>query len=216
MSIRRRALWFHSLCLIGIALLLAGCGSNGDSVAVSDGASGAAGKALSWNKAPELSIDLDKHYEAVVTTSKGRFTIALDAKNTPVTVNNFVFLAEEGFYNGLSFHSIIESFMIQTGDPKGNGTGNAGYRIPDELDAEARYEEGAVAMFNTGSPNTGSSQFFICTGPEASNLDRQPNYTIFGKVTEGMDVVRAIAKTPSKDGKPLEQVLIETVTIQQS
>lgn len=213
MSIRKRAPFFHIFCYIGI-MLLAGCGGNSDALAVSDGKSGAAGKSLSWDRMPELSIDLDKHYEAVVETSKGRFTIALDAEKTPVTVNNFVFLAEEGFYDGLTFHSIIESFMIQTGDPKANGTGNAGYRIPDELDAEAKYVEGTVAMFNTGSPNTGSSQFFICTGPEASNLNRQPNYTIFGKVTEGMDVVQAIASTSVEDGKPLEPVVITTITIE--
>lgn len=202
---------------MGLALLLAGCGGNDKEKTVSDAAAGGeAGKVMSWSRMPELSIDLDKHYEAIVTTSKGDFTISLDAENTPVTVNNFVFLAQEGFYDGLTFHSIIESFMIQTGDPKGNGTGNAGYRIPDELDALARYEEGTVAMFNTGSPNSGSSQFFICTGPEASNLNRQPNYTIFGKVTAGMEVVRAIAQTPVSGGKPEERVLIERITIKLS
>jgi cyclophilin family peptidyl-prolyl cis-trans isomerase len=103
--------------------------------------------------------------------------------------------------------------MIQTGDPEGNGTGNAGYRIPDELDTESTYKEGVVAMFNTGTPDSGSSQFFICTGPEASNLNRQPNYTIFGNVVSGMDVIKKIASTPVQNGVPVEDVTIVGVTI---
>lgn len=216
MSIREWVPYRNILAGLAILLLLAGCGGKEGAVAVSDNTSDAPGKVLSWDRMPEMSIDLDKHYQARVETSKGEFVIALDAMKKPVTVNNFVFLAREGFYDGLTFHSVIESYMIQTGDPKGNGTGGAGYRIPDELDADASYDVGTVAMFNTGSPNTGSSQFFICTGDEASNLNRQPNYAIFGKVTEGMDVIRAIASTPAKDGVPLEPIVIEAITIEES
>ncbi|MBH5317798.1 peptidylprolyl isomerase [Paenibacillus sp. GSMTC-2017] len=170
---------------------------------------------MSWDKTPEMSIDLNKSYKANVETSKGSFVIELYADEAPVTVNNFVFLAKQGFYEGITFHSIIESFMIQTGDPKGNGTGNAGYRIPDELETERVYEEGIVAMFNTGSPNSGSSQFFICTGPDAENLNRQPNYSIFGKVVDGMDIVRSISSTPVKNGMPTEKVTVVSIKIEE-
>lgn len=215
MSNRSLMSYRNILAIFALLLLLAGCGGKGETMAVSDTKSGTGGKVMSWDSMPEMSIDLNKEYLARVVTDKGEFVISLDAEKKPVTVNNFVFLAREGFYDGLSFHSVIESYMIQTGDPKGNGTGDAGYRIPDELDADETYDIGTVAMFNTGSPNTGSSQFFICTGEEASNLNRQPNYAIFGKVTEGMDVVQAIASAPAKDGVPLGAIVIKEITIEE-
>lgn len=215
MSIRWSGTFRNTLVAIALMLLVTGCGSKGNAVSVPDATSGADPvKAASWDRMPQMSIDLDKQYKAKIATSKGEFVVDLFANSAPVTVNNFVFLSNEGFYEGLKFHSIIESFMIQTGDPKGNGTGNAGYRIPDELNSESVYEEGTVAMFNTGSPNSGSSQFFICTGPEASNLNRQPNYTIFGKVVSGMDTVRQIASSPEKNGSPIEEIVIESITIE--
>ncbi|GKU79361.1 hypothetical protein L3i20_v237580 [Paenibacillus sp. L3-i20] len=204
-----------TLFVMVIILLLAGCGSKDAIPASLDGQSKGAIKLMSWDKTPEMSIDLNKQYKANVETSKGSFVIELYANEAPVTVNNFVFLAQEGFYEGITFHSIIESFMIQTGDPTGNGTGNAGYRIPDELETDRDYEEGIVAMFNTGSPNSGSSQFFICTGPDAENLNRQPNYSIFGKVIAGMDTVRKISVTPVVNGVPSEQVTIVSISIEE-
>lgn len=209
-----RGLGSTAILLLGMLIMLAGCGSGSSSELAAQGQDGP--QKVSWSKMPEMSIDLDKNYKAIVETSQGKFEIRLLTKKAPVTVNNFVFLANEGFYEGLKFHSIIESFMIQTGDPKGDGTGNAGYRIPDELDTESTYKEGVVAMFNTGTPNSGSSQFFICTGPDASNLNRQPNYTIFGNVVSGMDVVRKIASTPVKNGVPLEDVTIVKISIVES
>ncbi|QNK60757.1 peptidylprolyl isomerase [Paenibacillus sp. PAMC21692] len=203
------------LLWLSLLLLIAGCGSNNDSQLSAQGQDENA-KVMSWSKMPEMSIDLDYDYKALIETSKGSFEILLYADKAPVTVNNFVFLANEGFYEGLKFHSIIESFMIQTGDPLGNGTGTAGYLIPDELDIQSTYKEGVVAMFNSGNPNSGSSQFFICTGPDASNLNRQPNYTIFGEVSSGMDVVQAISRTPVKNGQPVEEVTIVSITIQES
>ncbi|RJE90157.1 peptidylprolyl isomerase [Paenibacillus sp. 1011MAR3C5] len=215
MSIRGWGTFRNVLVVIAFMLLVAGCGAKGNAVTLSDGKSDNGPiKAVSWDRMPQMSIDLDKQYKAKIATSKGEFVVELYAKAAPVTVNNFVFLSNEGFYEGLKFHSIIESFMIQTGDPKGNGTGNAGYRIPDELSSESVYEEGTVAMFNTGAPNSGSSQFFICTGPEASNLNRQPNYTIFGKVVSGMDTVRLIASSPVENGSPIEDIIIESVNIE--
>lgn len=172
----------------------------------------------SWSSPPEMKIDPNKSYRATVTTSKGTFTIELFAKDAPKTVNNFVFLSKEGFYNDVTFHRIIQSFMIQTGDPLGNGTGGPGYKFEDELNTPYQYEPGIVAMANSGK-NTNGSQFFICTGEDSKNLNRQPNYTIFGKVIEGMDVVQKIAATPVKQGNepspsvPTEKVTIQSITI---
>ncbi|WP_334074484.1 MULTISPECIES: peptidylprolyl isomerase [Paenibacillus] len=168
-------------------------------------------KKLSWDNPPEMEIDTKKSYEAEFTTSKGNFKIELFAKDAPKTVNNFVFLARQGFYNDVIFHRIIQSFMIQTGDPEGTGAGGPGYQFEDEKTNYA-YEPGIVAMANAG-PNTNGSQFFICTGDDSRTL--KPDYTIFGKVTEGMDVVNKIAATPVEanpyTGEPSSPT--ETVTI---
>ncbi len=202
--------------LLAAVLLLASCGGN--STGGSKGGEGASVsvKPMSWSKMPEMTIDLNKSYSARFKTAEGEFTIKLFAAEAPLTVNNFVFLANNGFYDGLTFHSIIESYMIQSGDPNANGTGNPGYSIPDELDTGLQYEEGIVAMANANKPNSGGSQFFICTGPEASNLNREPKYTIFGKVQSGMDVVQAIAESPTRNNVPLKPIVIESVVIEES
>ncbi|SFL84410.1 Peptidyl-prolyl cis-trans isomerase (rotamase)-cyclophilin family [Paenibacillus sp. 1_12] len=172
----------------------------------------------SWTAPPAMTIDVKKTYQATVATSKGSFKIDLYAKDAPLTVNNFVFLAKEGFYNDIVFHRIIESFMIQTGDPLGVGSGGPGYSFQDELKTPYKYEPGIVAMANAG-PNTNGSQFFICTGEDSKNLNKSPNYTIFGKVTEGMDIVKKIAATPVTGGPsgekstPTEKVVIQSVAI---
>lgn len=174
--------------------------------------------AKQYNAAPEMALEKGTNYEAVVHTNQGEFTIGLLAEQAPKTVNNFVFLAEEGFYNGVVFHRIIESFMIQTGDPTGTGMGGPGYRFQDELPPALPYEEGVVAMANAG-PNTNGSQFFVCTGSQSEFLNRQPNYTVFGRVTSGMDVVKKIAATPvgrsdmGEQSKPLTTVKMEKVEI---
>lgn len=175
-----------------------------------------------WSKPPEMTIDPDKKYMAEVTTTKGSFTIELLAKDAPLTVNNFVFLAKEGFYDDVIFHRIIKSFMIQTGDPLGTGTGGPGYTFQDELPPALTYEPGVVAMANRG-PDTNGSQFFICTGEDSGPiLNPQPNYTVFGKIVEGMDTVLAIADTPVEmnelsgeptPSKPLEEVAIQSIQI---
>jgi cyclophilin family peptidyl-prolyl cis-trans isomerase len=211
MADRKKARFLWLIALVSAVILIAGCGKGGSG---SEGSSaGASTKTMSWDKMPEMQIDLDKTYVAKFQTTKGDFTVKLFADESPVTVNNFVFLAREGFYEGLTFHSIIESFMIQSGDPKGNGTGTPGYAIPDELSTDVKYEEGIVAMANASKPNSGGSQFFICTGPDAANLNREPNYTIFGKVESGMNVVKAIAKTPVKDNVPSEVIKINSIEI---
>jgi cyclophilin family peptidyl-prolyl cis-trans isomerase len=176
-------------------------------------------KTLSWDKPPEMKIDKEKSYTAIVETSKGKITIELFAKDAPLAVNNFVFLAQQGFYKNVVFHRIIQSFMIQTGDPKGTGEGGPGYNFADELGSTHKYGPGIVAMANAG-PNTNGSQFFICTGLNAASLNSRPNYTVFGNVISGMDVVQTIAKTPvgpspsGEDSAPKEKVLIKNVTIQ--
>jgi cyclophilin family peptidyl-prolyl cis-trans isomerase len=148
-----------------------------------------------YTEAPEMIIDPTKKYQATMITDKGSVTIELFAKDAPLTVNNFYKLSNDGFYNDVLFHRIIESFMIQTGDPEGTGQGGPGYSFKDELNNGHKYETGTVAMANSG-PDTNGSQFFICTGDECANLNTKPDYTIFGKVSKGMDVIQAIAKTP--------------------
>lgn len=212
MANRMKARFLYLLTLAAAVILIAGCGKGGTELTGGKSAE-ASNKTMSWDKMPDMQIDLDKSYLAKFHTSKGDFTVKLFADEAPVTVNNFVFLAREGFYEGLSFHQIIESFMIQSGDPKGNSTGTPGYSIPDELSTEMKYEEGIVAMANASKPNSGGSQFFICTGPDAENLNREPNYTIFGKVQSGMDVVHAISKTPLKNNVPTENIIINTIDI---
>jgi cyclophilin family peptidyl-prolyl cis-trans isomerase len=156
-----------------------------------------------WSSPPSMQIDTSKTYFATVTTTLGSFKIQLFANETPNTVNNFVFLANQGFYNNIIFHRIIKTFMIQTGDPKGTGGGGPGYKFNDELPVKHTYEAGIVAMANAG-PNTNGSQFFICSGPDAANLNAFPNYTQFGKVVSGMDIVQKIASVPVGPGNPGE------------
>lgn len=215
MADRKKTRFLSLILLIAIVALVAGCGGKRDA-GQAVGNAEESPKTMSWAKMPEMQIDLDKSYSAKFHTTKGEFTIKLFADEAPVTVNNFIFLVREGFYEGLDFYRIIESFMIQAGDPKRNGKGNPGYTIPDELDSDIKFEEGIVAMANFSEPNTGGSQFFICTGPDAANLNRQPNYTIFGKVVKGMDVVKTISQTPIKNNLPTESIIIESIDIEEN
>lgn len=164
-------------------------------------------------KEPAMTIDESKTYTAILHTDKGDVTIALNAKQTPVTVNNFVYLAKQKFYENTIFHRVIKGFMIQGGDPTGTGAGGPGYRFDDEP-FEGSYDRGTVAMANAG-PDTNGSQFFIMHAKQ----DLPPNYTIFGKVTEGLETVDAIATaevTQSDSGEPSKPVTpakIKTVEI---
>ncbi len=160
---------------------------------------------MSWSSAPAMTIDTAKVYTALINTDLGPFTITLDAKSAPVTTNNFVFLAQHGYYHCIIFHRVIPNFMNQTGDPTGTGMGGPGYTIADENPPKAtpQYAIGAVAMANTGAPHTGGSQFFVVTGSEGQNL---PNtYATFGQVTAGMDVMHRIEAqggTVANNGSP--------------
>ena len=158
-----------------------------------------------------MSIDPAKRYTATVETSLGTLVIALDPVAAPKTVNNFVFLAREGYYDGVIFHRIIKGFMCQGGDPTGTGRGGPGYKFEDELPAPGRYEVGSVAMANAG-PNTNGSQFFVVSG--ASGVGLPPSYSLFGKVVKGLDVVEAMQSVPTGSGdKPKDDVVIKSVTI---
>jgi peptidyl-prolyl cis-trans isomerase B (cyclophilin B) len=135
-------------------------------------------------------IDPSKRYQATISTERGDIVIDLDPARAPVTVNNFVFLAREGFYDGLTFHRVVDDFVIQGGCPEGSGRGGPGYRFDDEP-VVGDYEAGAVAMANSG-PNTNGSQFFICTVDDRRKLAK--NYNLFGQVVSGMDVVTSIGR----------------------
>jgi cyclophilin family peptidyl-prolyl cis-trans isomerase len=158
-----------------------------------------------WSSAPAMTIDPTKTYTATVKTDIGTFVIALDAKAAPTTVNNFVFLAQHGFFNCVIFHRVIPTFMDQTGDPTGTGSGGPGYTIPDEYPAKSsnpadQYPLGSVAMANTGQPHTGGSQWFIVAGSEGESL--QAAYSLFGRITSGMSVVEKINAQGSAAGVP--------------
>ncbi|HVL23353.1 MAG TPA: peptidylprolyl isomerase [Thermomicrobiales bacterium] len=166
-----------------------------------------------WDSAPAMTIDSGKTYTATIETSQGTITAELMADKAPNTVNNFVCLANAGYYSNVPFHRIIAGFMIQTGDPTGTGAGGPGYKFDDELPGDdLSYERGVLAMANAG-PNTNGSQFFINHQDNTQNLPK--SYTIFGKVTEGMDVVDKIAAVPvtaSATGEPSSPTTPVTIT----
>ena len=165
--------------------------------------------ATQYDAPPELTIDLSKTYSAMIDTSAGEITVTFYAEDAPQTVNNFVFLAREGFYDGVIFHRTIPGFMIQGGDPTGTGTGGPGYRFRDEFHGKPTYSRGTLAMANAG-PNTNGSQFFICH----DNAGLPNAYTIFGEVTDGLDVVDTIAQNPTgPQDRPIQPVTINSVTI---
>ena len=159
----------------------------------------------------EMCIDPSNRYTAEMVTSLGTIVIALDSASAPKTVNNFVSLARYHYYDGLTFHRIIQGFMCQGGCPEGSGRGGPGYRFEDELPAPGRYEIGSLAMANAG-PNTNGSQFFIVSG--ASGVGLPPQYSLFGKVVKGLDVVDQLEKVNTGPGdQPSPPVTIESVTI---
>jgi len=146
-------------------------------------------KKKQWDSPPEMKIDANKSYQAVMETSKGTIELELYPQHASQTVNNFVFLSREGFYDGLSFHRVISNFMIQGGDPAGTGSGGPGYNFPDEFDGNPlKHEKGVISMANAG-PNTNGSQFFITHDPQP-HLNGK--HTVFGKVIKGQEVVDAI------------------------
>ncbi len=163
-----------------------------------------------YDAPPAMAIDASKDYTATITTSLGDIVIQLYAKSAPATVNNFVFLANEGFYDGVTFHRVIKGFMVQTGDPTGSGRGGPGYRFDDEASALKLKHSGpgTLSMANAG-PNTNGSQFFITHVP-TPHLDGR--HAVFGTVIKGMDVVNAIPeRDPGRATAP--GLAIETISI---
>ena len=146
-----------------------------------------------WSAPPAMQIDTNKNYFVTMETSEGAVKIEMLPKEAPNTVNNFIFLARQGFYNDTKFHRIIKGFMIQGGDPTGTGSGGPGYRFADELPKTFDYKPGILAMANAGA-NTQGSQFFIMHGDLSNRMPK--NYTIFGRVADGMDTIEKIANTP--------------------
>jgi cyclophilin family peptidyl-prolyl cis-trans isomerase len=176
-------------------------------------ADGSSPKRQQFDEQPPTCIDPAKRYTAEMVTTKGTIRIALDPIVAPNTVNSFVFLARYHYYDGIVFHRVIPGFVLQGGDPTGTGTGGPGYRFDDELPKPGRYELGSLAMANAG-PNTNGSQFFIISGPSGVRLP--PQYSLFGKVVAGLDVVAAIDAVGTRSGSPTEQVVIESVTVSES
>jgi cyclophilin family peptidyl-prolyl cis-trans isomerase len=168
------------------------------------------GGAKQWPSAPPMTIDKSKQYFATVKMAKGgQFVIQLFPDKAPITVNSFVFLARQGFFNGLTFHRVLEGFMAQGGDPQGTGGGGPGYEFVNE-DNDLKFDKaGVVAMANAGR-DTNGSQFFITFGP-ADFLNG--GYTIFGQVTEGMDVVNAITRRDPDQQPTFTGDVMESVTI---
>ena len=161
----------------------------------------------------ETCIDPAKAYRATMETDVGSVVIELDAGKAPKTVNNFVSLARYHYFDDLTFHRVIPGFVVQGGDPKGDGTGGPGYEFEDELPEQGEYEIGSLAMANSG-PDTNGSQFFIITGDDGAQLP--PNYSLFGKVVEGMDVVKKIEADGDPSGTPKVLHRMVKVTIEEA
>jgi len=166
--------------------------------------------------APTMQIDKNKNYYAVLKTSAGDITVELNAKMTSITVNNFIYLAKQNFYNNTIFHRVIKGFMIQGGDPNGNGSGGPGYRFNDES-FTGEYVRGTIAMANAG-PNTNGSQFFIMH--QDNPLPK--NYVIFGKILNGLEVIDKIATAPVEQSasgemsKPINPIIVNSVEIKEN
>ena len=186
--------------IVILTLLLTSCGGN---------------VKKTYSAPPPMTIDQNKTYTATIKTNYGDIVIQLLPKEAPLAVNNFVFLARAGFYDGVKFHRVIKGFMIQSGDPTGTGRGGPGYKFADELPTTRDYVQGTLAMANSGY-NTNGSQFFITLADLSYSLPKL--YTIFGVVTGGMDVVTKIGNVPVKmaNGElssPTVDVHIDTITI---
>ncbi|MDP9328309.1 MAG: peptidylprolyl isomerase, partial [Actinomycetota bacterium] len=180
-------------------------------------------KKSTFDKAPPMTIDPKATYIATMKTSCGTVEMELYPDVAPIGVNSFVFLARQGFYDGLTFHRIVADFVIQGGDPTGDGTGGPGYQFDNEVSKKVTFDDGGILAYANSGPGTNGSQFFITLAP-APNLDPTPSasYTIFGKVTKGMDVVQHIGALPTtappgsnEASLPTQPVYIDSITIEE-
>ncbi|MEA2589803.1 MAG: hypothetical protein QOH66_2730 [Actinomycetota bacterium] len=179
----------------------------------------ARGGTVSQSTPPPMTVSPSKTYTATIVTSCGTVVVALDAKDSPNTVNSFAYLASKGFYDGLTFHRVAKDFAVQGGDPAGTGSGGPGYSVQDNVPAGVTYTMGTVAMAKTGAepPGTAGSQFFIVPTAGASR-GYTPDYAILGHVTSGQDAVTKMnALAPaSGDGSPVQPIYIEKITVTSS
>ena len=204
----------HSIIFLIVIVIIAAlaalsCGGGNTAPTTLPTATGA--KIMSWKTPPAMQIDVNKKYTATIQTEKGDLVLDLFAKDVPNTVNNFVFLASQGFYDGTTFHRVIPGFMAQGGDPTGTGSGGPGYYINNEITSH-KHVAGALSMANAG-PNTNGCQFFI-TYAAASWLDG--SYSVFGQLVQGMDVLQKLTpRDPSQNPKFTGDKIIKvTITIQ--
>ena len=202
--------------IAGIVVLIANSGGDGGKKSANgcENVSQPSPKRVSVKK-PTLQLQGSKTYLATVDTSCGTFVIQLDSKRAPKTGGSFVALAQQGFYDGLTFHRIAPGFVIQGGDPAGNGSGGPGYKITEKPPANLVYSQGIVAMAKAGNEPAGTSgsQFFVVTG---SNANLPPDYALLGKVTTGLDVTHRIEGLAStSDGPPKQPIVIKKITITQ-
>jgi peptidyl-prolyl cis-trans isomerase B (cyclophilin B) len=196
--------------LLALLLALAGCGGdNGDG----GGGNAQESDCVTQGSAQLPELEEGKTYRLAFKTNQGNFTIELDRDKAPCTSASFVGLTEKGFFNGLKFHRIVPGFVIQGGDPKGDGTGGPGYSTVDEPPDDARYTKGVVAMAKTQTDprGTSGSQFFIVTAEDAG---LPPDYAVLGEVAEGLDVVEKIGKLGGPDEQPTKEVVIESVQVE--
>lgn len=210
---------FALVAIVVVAVILIARSSGGDDgEATTAGAGGCTQvevpepKTVSF-EAPRQTVKKDEQLTAVVETSCGTFEIALDSTRAPKTVNSFVFLAEEGFYDGLAFHRVAPGFVIQGGDPKGDGTGGPGYSVDEKPPANLAYTKGIVAMAKSSAepPGRSGSQFFVITGADGG---LPPEYALVGKVSEGFATVARIDKLGTPAETPKQTVVIERVRIE--
>jgi peptidyl-prolyl cis-trans isomerase B (cyclophilin B) len=203
--------------IAGIVVLIANSGGDdGGKSAVCRDVKQPQARPAEHRERPTLQLSRSKTYRATVRTSCGTFVITLDSKNAPKTGGSFVTLARDGFYNGLTFHRIARGFVVQGGDPAGNGTGGPGYKVREAPPKDIVYSEGVVAMAKGGDEPAGTSgsQFFVVTGKDTS---LPPDYAVLGRVDSGMQAAKEIEKLgSSQDGPPSRPVVIDKVTISET
>ena len=199
--------------ILAIVVIVIVVARGGDSDSDSGGSTELVTKTETLDK-PTQVVEKGETASVTMETTEGSFTIALDTERAPITANNFAYLTEEGFYDGLGFHRIVPDFVIQGGDPKGDGTGGPGYSVVEKPPSDLKYTPGVVAMAKSGAeaPGTSGSQFYVVTGSGGASLP--PEYALVGKVSEGMDVVDKIGKLGGPDESPTKDVVIEKATLE--